>query len=332
MSDTIFKSTCESVFSKLVPHDQSTIDLILTYDKPQHPTITLPDGRKFLWYLAIGSMMNPVLLYLRELTPITSYPTRCSDYKLVFRGMAGMADTEACAGSKFHGIVHLLSQEQMARLVALELTYQRIVVNSINYQKQSQLVYVYQMSMINGPSNPPSERYLDVIVKGGEHFKVHQGYLDQLREQQDVIPRRQPHLFQSFGDVPTDVFYSEEELAKHNGSDPSLPMWISVNGKVLEYDGLSSEDDPNYEAQKRTFTFVKSRFAGREVVPLMARYLYEPMYNLVSSDNDICEQQRAEIEDDVYGKLCSDSNKKNWKLIGRLRLSNNSSFSFLLLI
>jgi hypothetical protein len=322
LSDAAFKLSCENILSKIVRPDQSTIDLILSYDDPEKPEIILPDGRKFSWYFAIGSMINPISLYLRDLTPLISYPAKCPNHQLIFRGMA---DIEACPESEFHGVVHLLSDEQMTRLDAMEMTYRRIVVNSINYQGQSHLVFIYKMNMENLPTNLPSERYLDIIVKGCEYFKVQPEYITRLKEKQAVIPRKQPHTFQSFTDVPEDVFYSVEELARHNGSDPSLPLWISINGKILEYIDLPYDNHSDADARKLSLGFIKSRFAGREVTQMTSKALYEPLYQVPLNGENLCDQHRAQIEDDLYCRIENDQNKKKWKPIGRLRITNNSS-------
>jgi hypothetical protein len=58
LSDAAFKLSCENILSKIVRPDQSTIDLILSHDDPEKAEIILPDGRKFSWYFAIGSMIN----------------------------------------------------------------------------------------------------------------------------------------------------------------------------------------------------------------------------------------------------------------------------------
>lgn len=39
-----------------------------------------------LWYFAIGSMINPVSLETRGLTPLVSVPGEALDYKLYFYG------------------------------------------------------------------------------------------------------------------------------------------------------------------------------------------------------------------------------------------------------
>jgi hypothetical protein len=213
----------------------------------------------------------------------------------------------------------------MCHLDAIEMGYNRIIVNSINYQGQSHLVYIYKMKTNDSLTNFPSERYLDIIIKGCEHFNVHQEYIKRLKEEQAVIPRKQPDTFQSFPNIPSDVFYTVEELAQHNGSDPSLPLWFSINGKILEYTGLPPDNHPDHETQKRMYGFVKSRFSGREVTRITAKALYEPLYKLPLNDEDLCEQQRADIEDGLYSRIDYEKNQKYWKPIGRLRISNSSS-------
>ena len=325
-SDANFKLTCENVLSKIVRLDQSTIDTILSYDDPQKTEIVLPDGQKFVWYFAIGSMINPISLHLRDLTPVVSYPAKCLDYQLVFRGMAGMGDIEACPGAEFHGVVHLLSEEAMARLDAMEMVYNRIAVKSVNYQGQLHLVTAYKVTLENQQSNLPSERYLDIIVKGCEYFKVDPEYIARLKRNQPVTPRKPPHEFKLLTGVPEDVFYSAEELARHNGSDPSLPVWVSINGKILEYVDTPDDDDnhPDAEARKRLLGFIKMRLAGRDATQVTSRALYEPLYPLPMDGQPICEQHQAQIEDELCSRIGYYQNNK-WKSIGRLRPTNSSS-------
>ena len=212
LSDANFKLSCETVLSKLVPKEQSVVDAILACNQVDQPEIYLPDGQKFIWYLAIGSMMNPISLYLRDLTPIVSYPATCLDHEVVFRGNAGMADIEPSSQAQFDGVVHLLTEEHMHSLDQLESMYRRIPVTCRNYQGQSQVVYAYKMITTNQPLHPPQERYLDIIVKGCEYYKVRPEYIKKLREEQPVVPRRSPESFQSFTDVPTDVYVSQKNF------------------------------------------------------------------------------------------------------------------------
>jgi hypothetical protein len=324
-SDASFKLSCETVLSKLVPPEKSFIDSILAHNNPEEAEIILPDGRKFFWYFAIGSMINPISLYLRDLMPIMSYPATCLDHNIIFRGAGGMADIEACSGAEFDGVVHLLSEEQMVSLDGMEMMYHRNKVSCVDYQGQSHAVYAYQMNDDNQPAGIPHERYLDIITKGCEYYKVRPEYINRLRNDQPVTPRTKPEDFQSFKDFPQDVFYTLDELKKHDGNDPTLPLWTCVNGKIIEHSGLPPNDHPDYETQQKTYAFFKRVAGGREIDRIMARALYEPLYKLPTNDDDICSQRRAQIEDYYYGRFNDPQNQKYWKVIGRLRQTNNSS-------
>lgn len=322
LSEASFKLSCDSVLSKLVPPEKSLIDSILAHDDSQQPEIVLPDGQKFIWYLAIGSMMNPISLYLRDLIPLKSYPATCVDHKVVFRHPSGMADIENCEGAQFDAVVHLLTEEQMKILDGLEMGYNRIKVKCIDYENQSHIVYAYQMKFLKQPAGIPHERYLDIITKGCEYYKVRPEYIKRLKEEQPVTPRTRPDSFKSFTDIPSDVYYSLEELEKHNGSDPSLPPWLCINGKILEYAGIPPPDHPDHDFHRHFNTIFKEKYAGREMAPIMARALYEPLYKLPLNDDDICEEHRAQIEDYYCNSFAGERNKNFWEPIGRLRSSN----------
>ncbi|CAF0822787.1 unnamed protein product [Adineta steineri] len=329
-SEANFKLSCDVVHSKIIRHDQSLIDSILAHDNPQEPIITLSDGQKYFWYLAIGSMNNPISLYLRNLIPIISYPAICLNHRVIFRGVGGMADIESCEGSEFDGVVHLLSEEQMNRLDKMEMSYERIIVPVVNYQNQSHSAYAYKMTIASHPDNLPSERYLDIIVKGCEYYGVRPDYIKRLREEQAVTPRKEPHTYQCINDVPSDVFYTTDDLAKHNGSDPNYPIWICINGKILEHVGLPPSDSPEYEAQKQFHTIIQSRFAGREADFEIAKAIYEPLHKLPLNEEDLTDEHRAMLEDHHLSmRSRNDQNNKYWKPIGRLRRSNKITNSSL---
>ena len=320
LSDANFKASCATVLDKLVRLDQPSIDSILAHDNPQQPQIVHPDGRKFIWYLAIGSMINPISLYLRDLTPIISYPVVCPDYQLAFKGPNGMGDIEPCADGAFHGVVHLLPDEQMTLLDKLESLYQRIVVTAVDYQDKSRMVYAYKMDSNNLAANHPTERYLDIIVKGCEYYNVRQEYINRLKQEQTVVPRKLPNTFQGFDQVPDNVFYSKEEIALRNGSSSTLPLWVCINGKVLEYGGLPPAEHPDYEQQRRFYSFFQPLFGGRVVDYGMAKALYEPLYKLPLSEEDLSDEHRAMLEDTFVSMVVKSApNKEQWKPIGRLQ-------------
>ncbi|CAF3906877.1 unnamed protein product [Adineta steineri] len=332
-SNTSFKTSCETLLKRIKRLDARTLNCILAYDDPDKPLID--DGKHtYFWYLAIGSMINPISLHLRDITPIISYPVKCPNHKLVFRDQCGMADIEECQGEEFDGVVHLVPIEQMDRLDQVEHMYKRIIVKIIDYEQRSHLVYVYKMNLIGEkerPKSTPSERYLDIIVKGCEYFGVRSSYINRLKYEQPVIPRKLPNTYRTIENIPDNVYYTNEDLAKHDGKDPTLPLWISVNGKILEYIGVPPQNHSDYDNQKRFYDFVVSYFGGREVVPAISRSWYEPMYKLPLNDDDICDEHRILAEDMCvsWGLNCcsGDTNTIYWKPIGRLRKTLNTTKS-----
>jgi hypothetical protein len=322
-SETNFKISCETVRMKTKRLEARVLNSILAYDCSDKPLID-DDKHIYIWYLAIGSMTNPISLHLRDLTPLISYPAKCPDYRLVFRAPDGMADIESCKGEEFHGVVHLLPIEQVLRLDQVEHMYKRMIVNTIDYQQRSHLVYVYKMNLTGQQEKPigtPSERYLDIIVKGCEYFDVRSSYINRLKRKQVIIPRKSSAACQTINYIPDNIYYTNEELLKHNGKDPMFPLWISINGKILEYTGLPPEDHSDYENQQRFYEFVLSYFGGRDVAHAISRVWYEPMYKLPLNDDDLCDGHRAFAED-----MCvswgldnnGETDKSYWKPVGRL--------------
>jgi hypothetical protein len=322
-SDNNFKKSCETILTKTKRLEARVLNSILAHDDSEKPFID-DDKHMYIWYLAIGSMINPISLHLRDLTPLISYPAKCSNYRLVFRDPCGMADIESCTGEEFDGVVHLLPLEQMICLDQVEHMYRRIIVNIIDYQQRSHLVYVYKMSLVEQQERPigiPSERYLDIIVKGCEHFGVRSLYINRLKHEQPVIPRKLPIAYQTINNIPDNIYYTNEDLLKHDGKDLILPLWISINGKILEYKGLPPDDHPDYENQKRFYDFILSYFGGREVAHVISRAWYEPMHKLPLDDNDLCDEHRA-LAEDMCVSWGLDNNEEGsesyWKPVGRI--------------
>ncbi|CAF3214560.1 unnamed protein product, partial [Rotaria sp. Silwood2] len=95
-----------------------------------------------------------------------------------------MADIDVCPGAEFDGVVHLLPDEQIILLDQVEGFYHRISVNVIDYQQKFHTVYVYKMNNTTEIPSLPSERYLDIIIKGCEYHNVRPEYVDRLKHDQ----------------------------------------------------------------------------------------------------------------------------------------------------
>jgi len=70
-------------------------------------------------------MMNNISLSGRSLNPIESKPAIIIDYKLIFMGRGGMAAAVHDEGSSFHGVLHLMSSDNMIILDKIESGYNR---------------------------------------------------------------------------------------------------------------------------------------------------------------------------------------------------------------
>ena len=77
-------------------------------------------SKKTVWYFAIGSMLNPISLANRNLSPLVSIPGEALDHKIYFFGSSGYAEAVPETGSSFHGILHKMTDEDMKVLDSIE--------------------------------------------------------------------------------------------------------------------------------------------------------------------------------------------------------------------
>jgi len=100
-----------------------------------------------VWYFAIGSMMNPISLKGRALAPVQSVPAELLDCELQFFGPEGMAKAVTKEGTSFHGVLHLMTAEDMAKLDKIEGVdsgfYERTQVKAKLYDGKVQPCTVY---------------------------------------------------------------------------------------------------------------------------------------------------------------------------------------------
>ena len=90
--------------------------------------------KEYLWYFAIGSMMNPTSMQLRNLFPRRSKPGILHGWSLVFRGPGGMGDIKEDPEGSFHGILHELTTAEFKHLDTIEGLYLRTAVTVLDYE------------------------------------------------------------------------------------------------------------------------------------------------------------------------------------------------------
>eukprot|EP00164_Ancoracysta_twista_P002077 GFYU01002738.1.p1 GENE.GFYU01002738.1~~GFYU01002738.1.p1 ORF type:complete len:300 (-),score=59.01 GFYU01002738.1:198-1097(-) len=254
---------------------------------------TLEDGCHM--YLACGSMINPTSLSLRKLKPVQSWPCKVVGHVRRFWGRGGMAEMFEEEGGSFHSVVHKMTDEDMKTLDGIESAYIRInvtchlydgtVVNATGYQ--------FDRSKIEAnEAHPPSERYVDIIVQGMEHFGCDPAAIAELRAIEQK-PRKRPEEFRTLPMCESPKTFTWEEIVKTGDGLEGRHLYIVLNGKVLQFVSPEGVDPEKVEARKQR----ELERAGSDLTFLVTSYLYEPKYPLVNSIEEMSEEQRAWAED-----------------------------------
>ncbi|EQC39733.1 hypothetical protein SDRG_03161, partial [Saprolegnia diclina VS20] len=243
-----------------------------------------------VWYFAIGSMMNPISLSNRGLAPVESHPAEVLEYKLQFFGAAGMAEAVPEAGASFHGVLHKMASAEMQVLDQMESTYIRVPATTRLYDGRLVDATIYgrdaaKVAALGQEDKPPSERYIEIMVRGCEHYGVAASHIALLKSV-PFVPRKSPSDYISVP-VPDGLrWFTQEELRAGTGVD-KRPLLISINGKVREYIG-----SPDFAMYKNML-----RMAGQPMEPFIAKMLYDPKYGCPSTLQEFTREHCACIED-----------------------------------
>ena len=88
-------------------------------------------------------------------------------------------------------------------------------------------------------SNPPPQRYVEIMIAGARHFGVNEDYIKKL-ETIPSKPRKVPADFLTFK-VPDDVpNWTMDDVVKGDGLE-GRPAYTHLNGKVLQEMGPLNE-------------------------------------------------------------------------------------------
>ncbi|CAF0920579.1 unnamed protein product [Didymodactylos carnosus] len=318
-----FSASCLKILP--APSEKSFVDSILAYGNRQAANFKTLTNDEYIFYFAIGSMINPISLHLRNIRPIVSYPATCYDHQIVFCGPNGMANIESALGESLEGVVHLLTATDMDTLDKVELFYNRIPVTVTDYSNQTQVTYAYQIDLSrlsNLEYSLPSERYMDIIIKGCEYYGVRQAYIDRLK-QINVVPRMKPSEYKCITDVP-DVHYTLDDLVLRNGTN-NYPVWISVNHKIFEHTGLPSPDDPSYNQLSTTYNLIRNLHAGKDMTLKISQNIYEPLYGIPLTEDEMTLEHRSMAEDTFLTFISNPKlgDKTYWRPIGKLIKSSS---------
>lgn len=239
-------------------------------------------------YFAIGSMINPTSMSLRNLKPLSSKPAVLTDFSLKFMGVSGMAFAVPAAGEHIDGVVHTMTAEDMVALDKLEFSYDRHEGKAKLYDDSviSCTVYVQKASgpseLMGSGEHPPQERYVDIIVRGMREFGVKQAAIDRLLAL-EVQPRKTKDQFKRFTIPDGTPCWTKDEFEHQVKSGRLLDI---CNGVVTEVAG---------DRDKLPEVVLAS--LGADNTHRMSGLLYEPLYGLPSCLEEMSEEHRAWVED-----------------------------------
>lgn len=245
------------------------------------------------WYFAIGSMINPISLSLRNLTPIRSYPAQLIGYKIFFsyKGFADIARlSDSAEESPSHGVLHLLTEEDFDQLDKIEIHYSRRFVQAKLYDGTYVDSYAYiidpaKMGSIQPPDHP-TERYLDVIISGCEHYGVNIDYITWLREH-PCYARVPPEQFATIKDIPEGVYFTFDELHAMDGS--------SGKGLALSIDHVVMKSIAADDSHPSVYTFTRLGYIARDCTVAMARVSYDPKFPVAETYERMSAEHRASV-------------------------------------
>ena len=143
-----------------------------------------------IWYFAYGSNMSPATLTGRRgLTPLASRPAWVDGYRLCFDipvgpGERGVANLAVEPGARTHGVAHLLTPDEAARLdrtegVHVGLYFREAIVMTTAGGEVEGFAY---RSARTALGRRPSARYLDLLLEGARHHGLPPEYLSVLEE------------------------------------------------------------------------------------------------------------------------------------------------------
>lgn len=242
-------------------------------------------------YFAIGAMINSTSMSLRGLHPVSSRPATLLNFQRIFRGAMGMAVAEPAPGLEMEGALHEMPHEQMDRLDEYEgkgFFYERAHAYCRLYDGTIESCVVYVDSRKTqgdwAVENLPTERYVDIIVRGMRDLGTRPQAIETLLSL-PVQRRKKPTEYLRWDDGPLPAWSTErffDEVAR------GRPAYV-INGKVVECVG-----------PQKGYWFERAKeLAGTDATLRLAHLLYEPIYGIPSTLDAMCSNHRAFVEDFV---------------------------------
>ncbi|MGH0029889.1 MAG: gamma-glutamylcyclotransferase family protein [Myxococcota bacterium] len=156
--------------------------------------------RETLWYFAYGSNLDPgTFLGRRRMRPLDACCARLDGWRLVFDlrvgpGERGVANLLPDAGAWVHGVAWAIGRRQAAWLDLTEGVpqgvYRREAVRLARDDAGPLLAFTY-VSEHRTPDRRPSQRYMNLLLRGARHHRLPDAWLTRLRAVPLAVDERQ---------------------------------------------------------------------------------------------------------------------------------------------
>jgi len=244
--------------------------------------------------------MNKIAINMRGIHPTQSRPACLKDYQLYFAMKNGYAAAREAQGLEMHGVVHSISEKELAMLDVIEFLYVKELVEVVPYDGEKKLpaikayVYIFDPKMVEKypekfAENLPTERYIEILRQGAMYYGVDKTFQANHLENINVIPRKSINQLKTLkiadGALPEWTF----EKMKEKDNEKEEIVFLSLNKKILRIDLLNLEE--------KNTKFIRIA-RGRELdFQLVSKYWYEPKYGVPTSADEMHDELRSYVED-----------------------------------
>ena len=150
------------------------------------------------FYFGYGSNMSTRYLYaVRNITPLRSQSSYLDDYASVM-GLVrpkfiepSFANLKSCIGGRAEGVVHEITESDVARVIASESENYEVIEAPIHFAGETILAKILRCENEVNDDLPTSRRYMRIFLKAARQDKLSNDYIE-ARE------RKKPSIIQFY--------------------------------------------------------------------------------------------------------------------------------------